>query len=325
MTGKMLLFSCLWVIGLLTPSAVRAERIPAGVPSQEISLAELIDELASQKRWGLAHADRIKGALNTREDHGEENKQDRADIVDEDRVDLVAFTFDDGPEPQTTPLVLDALARHRVPAAFFVVTRHIVGSRAAQGLPLIARVVREGHLVGGHTANHVRLLDDDPATLEREINHSVAVLERATGTAIELFRPPYGRLGPAAARRLRTLGLTDVRWSIDPKDFHGKDGNALRRSVLHDIVEQRGGIVLLHDTKRVTASAVEQLFGDLERENCRRIAGDLPPIVPVSLHYFVRDLGKPRPIPAAVKARTRAYRSYLISRCQARARRDRPG
>lgn len=241
-----------------------------------------------------------------------------ADRVEgEERDDVVAFTFDDGPDPHTTPVVLDALAKHNIPAAFFIVNRHIVGHRAAEGLPILARIVADGHLIGGHTANHARLRTLDAEGLQREINDSIAILRLATGKPIELFRPPYGVLGTVAAKRIRKLGLTDVRWSIDPKDFQGDDGDELRRSVLSDIARERGGIVLLHDTKRITAGAIERLLTEFERENCRRLERGTPPIVPVSLHYFLHDEGVPRPIPPAVAERTEAYRRWMIESCAA--------
>lgn len=241
-----------------------------------------------------------------------------ADRVEgEERDDVVAFTFDDGPDPHTTPVVLDALAKHKIPAAFFIVNRHIVGHRAAEGLPILARIVADGHLIGGHTANHARLRTLDAEGLQREINDSIAILRLATGKPIELFRPPYGVLGSVAAKRIRKLGLTDVRWSIDPKDFQGDDGDELRRSVLSDITRERGGIVLLHDTKRITAGAIERLLTELERENCRRLDRGTSPILPVSLHYFLQDEGVPRPIPPEVAERTEAYRRWMIEGCAA--------
>jgi peptidoglycan/xylan/chitin deacetylase (PgdA/CDA1 family) len=244
----------------------------------------------------LGHADRIHGA---------------------ERNDLVAFTFDDGPAPRTTPLVLDALARYHVPGTFFVVTRHIEGSRAAAGLPVLARAVAEGHVIGCHTARHARLGHPTPEILQREVDDSLADLRRATGSAIELFRPPYGVLGAASTRRVQELGLTDVRWSIDRRDFDGKDAAELRRSLLADIVNERGGVVLLHDTKRITAMVLSSLLDDLERTNCRRIARGVAPILPVSLHYFLHDQGHPRAVPPEVQARTEAYRGYLAQRCEA--------
>jgi chitooligosaccharide deacetylase len=235
---------------------------------------------------------------------------------------LVAFTFDDGPSPYTTPIILRALAKHRVPATFFVVNRHLHGKRGARGLPLLARIVADGHLIGSHTANHARLRAPSEQALTREIDNAVELLERALERKIELFRPPYGVLGARAAARVDELGLTDVRWSIDPKDFHGAEPKALVADVLASVADERGGIVLLLDTKRNTAQALDDLLAGLRRMNCRRLSRGEQPILPVSLHYFLRDNGAPRAVPAEVQARTAAYRAYLQEQCAARAGAD---
>lgn len=227
---------------------------------------------------------------------------------------LVAFTFDDGPSPHTTPRVLRALAKYRVPAAFFVVNRHLEGKRGQAGRPVLAQIVAEGHLVGSHTANHANLRTTTRAELRSELDDAVANLAQLIG-AVELFRPPYGELGRKAARQVAALGLTDVRWSVDPKDFHDQDPERLRRAVIEDLVEEDGGIVLLHDTKQATAATLDDLLRDLERLNCRRLRRGQSPLLPVSLHYFLRDGAEPRPIPPEVAARTAAYRSYLDERC----------
>lgn len=237
-------------------------------------------------------------------------------VQGEELANVVAFTFDDGPDPHTTPVILDALARYRIPAAFFVVNRHIVGHRGKAGLPILARAVADGHLIGGHTANHARLRTTDGETLNTELDGAVQVLQRAAGVPVELFRPPYGSLGPTAAKRVRRLGLTDVRWSVDPRDFEIPEESQLRQAVLSAVNRDRGGIVLLHDTKRVTAAAIGKLFADLERDNCKRLARGAQPILPVSLHYFLRDEGVPRPVPPAVAARTEAYLRYLGESCE---------
>ncbi len=232
---------------------------------------------------------------------------------------LVAFTFDDGPSPYTTPRVLRALAKYRVPATFFVVNRHLIGKRGEAGRPLLSQITSEGHLVGSHTANHANLGATTRTELRVEVDDAVANLAQLLGNPVELFRPPYGHLGKKAARRVAELGLTDVRWSVDPKDFHRQDPEQLRRAVIDDLVEENGGIVLLHDTKQATANTLEDLLRDLERLNCRRLRRGIPPLLPVSLHYFLRDGAVARPIPPDVAARTDSYKSYLEERCRPEA------
>jgi hypothetical protein len=74
----------------------------------------------------------------------------------------------------------------------------------------------------------------------------------------------------------------------------------------------------MHDVKKVTAAALASIFDDLEAENCHRLAAGGEPIIPVSLHYFLRDGKKPRAIPEAIAARTASYRAKLPGRCARR-------
>ena len=76
-----------------------------------------------------------------------------------------------------------------------------------------------------------------------------------------------------------------------------------------------GGVVLMHDVKTITAKVVAEVLDDLEAENCARLADHRAPILPVSLHYFLKDGPSPRTLPDAVQQRTAAYRAALPDRC----------
>ena len=111
-----------------------------------------------------------------------------------------------------------------------------------------------------------------------------------------------------------------VKWTIDTVDWRERDGERLRQRALAAILRQEGGIVLMHDAKEVTAKSIGLLLDDLEAANCQRLVDGKEPILPVSLHYWIRDHGKPRPVPEEVRQRTLAYRTALPDRCAARAR-----
>src|SRR5205814_1805034 len=81
------------------------------------------------------------------------------------------------------------------------------------------------------------------------------------------------------------------------------------------ILKQNGGIVLMHDVKPITAKIIANVLDDLEAENCQRLAASKDPIVPVSIHYFLRDGKTPRAIPEDVQKRTDAYKLALPVRC----------
>lgn len=241
-------------------------------------------------------------------------------VTGRERPYLVAFTFDDGPSHVTTPLILDALDRYGVPATFFVVGRRFARSTegARKNAAVLAEIARRGHLVGNHTFGHDHLGVAEPRLVARTVERNSRAIARVLGGRPGLFRPPYGMLGRPAAGYLRRAGYTVVDWSVDPKDFASAGKKSLRWRVVQEILAERGGIVLLHDTKRWTAAALPHILADLEAENCRRLAAGRRPVIPVSLHYFLRERsGRRRPVPPEVEARTRLYRAGLAARCAA--------
>jgi peptidoglycan/xylan/chitin deacetylase (PgdA/CDA1 family) len=233
----------------------------------------------------------------------------------------VAFTFDDGPKYTTTPQILDILDRYDIPASFFVVGWRFGGTseHARRNAEVLADIVRRGYHVGNHTYHHKRLPALDLEAMSREIDRNTRALTQTLGYTPRAFRPPYGAVNKAVRAHLRSRGLTEIRWAIDTHDFRGGRASALRARTLSAIIKRRGGVVLMHDTKEVTARALGGILHDLERENCRRLDHGERVIAPVSIHYFVRNRdGSPRPVPPEVAARTQTYLTGLPQRCRAR-------
>ncbi len=239
-------------------------------------------------------------------------------VEGEEMHGVVAFTFDDGPNPETTPSVIDALEKYDVPATFFIVTSRISGKLGAKGRDVLARELSDGFLVGSHSVTHPNLKFAEGAQLDHEIDQSIRTLAKEANRPIGLFRPPYGALSGAGRMRLKRLGLTEVIWSIDTLDWRAHDQERLRKKVLNMIIKQNGGIVLMHDVKPITAKVIATVLDDLEAENCQRLSENKEPIVPVSLHYFLRDGKTPRAVPEEVQKRTEAYKAKLPDRCKAR-------
>lgn len=169
----------------------------------------------------------------------------------------VALTFDDGPDPQRTPAVLDLLARQGVRATFFV-----VGARAEAHPELVRRMVAEGHVVGNHSYTHswrfpLRSLG---RTME-ELCRTGEVLHRITGRQPRLFRPPFGVTNPTIARAVRRLGLDPVGWSIRSLDTMGQSPERVAARILRRL--HPGAVILLHDrcagSERLVGLLVEGL------------------------------------------------------------------
>src|SRR5256714_229640 len=144
------------------------------------------------------------------------------------------FTFDDGPNPKTTPAVLDALAKHHIHAVFFMVGEMAANKQAAD---LIDRIVREGHIIGNHTMTHqdlCRLKDD--ARAEREIDDAKQTIEKASGLTMYWFRTPYGVRCERVENMLDARHLGHFHWDLDPQEW--KHGNAQKAI---DYVEKQVG------------------------------------------------------------------------------------
>lgn len=231
---------------------------------------------------------------------------------------LVALTFDDGPRVGTTDVVIDALVAYDVPATFFVVGHRLWGKSKQPGRDLVARMIELGFDVGNHTFDHVDLSALTAEEAAAQVDRTDRILRKILGKPVGLFRPPFGRLASETRAHVRKLGLTTVTWNIDSKDWEQPDADELRREVVETIFRENGGVVLLHDTKKRTAKTIAGILDDLEATNCARLAAGEPIVVPVSIHYFLRDGDRPRAIPPEVEERTQRYRDLLPSRCERR-------
>lgn len=152
---------------------------------------------------------------------------------------LIALSYDDGPSPANTPILLDLLRNSDASATFFV-----VGSEVAGNEQLIARVLAEGHELGNHSFTHSDPLDLDGSGLREEIERCGEAISRS-GQRARLFRPPYGKRPSAAARICAGLGMQTVLWSIDSGDSRSF---AVEKLVAEVVRRARpGDIVLMHD------------------------------------------------------------------------------
>jgi peptidoglycan/xylan/chitin deacetylase (PgdA/CDA1 family) len=120
----------------------------------------------------------------------------------------VALTFDDGPDPQWTPQVLDMLRRHSARATFFV-----VGKRVERYPELVRRAVAEGHEIGNHTWSHERLDECDRGRAVAQLRRGAAAITAVTGRAATLFRPPWGVIDPVGLLAAAEAGYQVVLWS----------------------------------------------------------------------------------------------------------------
>jgi len=153
-----------------------------------------------------------------------------------------AITFDDGPHPDGTVAVLDALERERWQATFFM-----LGSAVAR-FPEVAReVVSRGHAVGLHGWSHRYLLARSPLATSGDLQQAAEAVATATGVAPVWWRPPYGVMTTAGLFAARRHGLRPLLWSAWGKDWRADATvDTIVRAVLRGRLD--GGTVLLHDS-----------------------------------------------------------------------------
>jgi peptidoglycan-N-acetylglucosamine deacetylase len=181
----------------------------------------------------------------------------------------VTFTFDDGPFPETTPVVLHVLARHNVHATFFWIGRYLDGdSDRAIATRKTALAVRDaGHLIGNHTHDHARLTTLSRADALAQITDGAESIERAVGLRPCVFRPPFGQLDAYTEGLLREESQAVVLWNIEVEDLHNDDADAMADSLETQIEFAGGGIVLLHDIRFTTADALEKVLTWLDKRH----------------------------------------------------------
>lgn len=171
----------------------------------------------------------------------------------------VALTFDDGPEPLYTPLLLDTLDRIGVKATFFLVGRRV------QQYPYFAReIARRGHELGNHTFHHRNLTRLSDEEVRDELESAQRTIEQVTGVTPIFFRPPGGDYNRTVLRAARDLGLITVFWTDDPGDY-ARPPRKLLESVLLARVAN-GGILLLHQGVPETIAILPQTVLVLRRE-----------------------------------------------------------
>jgi peptidoglycan/xylan/chitin deacetylase (PgdA/CDA1 family) len=153
----------------------------------------------------------------------------------------VALTFDDGPDPRTTPVVLDLLARAQATATFF-----LVGEQVERFGDVAAEIVAAGHEIGLHGYRHLPTLLRTPRGLDADLDRAEAVITAATGRRPVFYRPPFGVFSTAALLTARRRGWTPLLWSRWGREWErGARAEAVARRATASLTA--GDVVLLHD------------------------------------------------------------------------------
>jgi peptidoglycan/xylan/chitin deacetylase (PgdA/CDA1 family) len=176
----------------------------------------------------------------------------------------IALTFDDGPYPFYTPLLLHQLALEEgTPATFFLV------GRTVEEYPQLAeRIVSSGGEIGNHTFNHYSLTGLSDKEIGDQIADCGALLSQYTGSPLTLFRPPHGRYDARVVEIARRLGYRTILWNDAPDDAPKDNSDVPVPVIVERVLMQAkpGGIILMHSGQYNTIAALPQIVDTLRAE-----------------------------------------------------------
>ena len=176
----------------------------------------------------------------------------------------VALTFDDGPSPKYTPLLLDGLKERNVRATFF-----LLGKNVKENQELVQRMQAEGHLLGYHTYNHVQLNKIPETTARQEILKTNNEIYEATGKYPEYMRPPYG----AWKKNMELcVEMLPVFWDIDTLDWKSQNVDAILKAAGEE--PEDGSIILMHDEYQTSVEAALLIIDRLKEKGYEFVTVD---------------------------------------------------
>ncbi|MCX6250628.1 MAG: polysaccharide deacetylase family protein [Bacteroidetes bacterium] len=169
----------------------------------------------------------------------------------------IAITFDDGPHPEITPLILDIL-HNKAQVAFFIIGRKIKNNEE-----IIKRMDAEGHLIGNHSYTHSNWFDFfSPRKMKYELAKSDQDIMKITGKRPLLFRPPYGVINPMVKKAIRSSDYRIIGFSNRAWDTSSKNEEKILNRLIRKL--RPGDILLLHDSCAQSAGVLIKLLQHLD-------------------------------------------------------------
>ena len=247
---KRLQIFCLLLLPCLTLAGLLGRGSPAALTAGDAAIP------ASADNWGLSFPEEGQSPVGNASP--EELANYNARFLGDTSKKVIYLTFDCGYENGYTDAILDALKKHRAPAAFFV-----VGNMVQTAPDVVRRMAQEGHIVGNHTFHHPDMSAiADQAAFQKELDSLAQLYRQTTGqTMPRYYRPPQGKYNLENLKQAQALGYQTIFWSLAYVDWYADDqptaeqafGKLLPR--IHS-----GAIVLLHATSRTNAEILDELL-----------------------------------------------------------------
>lgn len=172
----------------------------------------------------------------------------------------IALTFDDGPDPAISPIILKLLAKYNAKATFFC-----VGNKIADNVNLLQKIDESGHLIGNHSFSHSNYFSLSSChKIKAELDKTTELITKSIGKKPRLFRPPFGVSNPSIGTALKKTGLISVGWSLRSFDTVSSSEKVLRKLKRK---LKSGDIILFHDNRKNTPEILEVFLPWLEELN----------------------------------------------------------
>lgn len=166
---------------------------------------------------------------------------------------VIALTFDDGPHPVYTPLLLDLLKEHSVQATFFLVTKN-----ATKHPEIIRRMLLEGHEIGLHTFSHKHAWLLNPWRTYMDFKKSQETFKCVFGISLKWFRPPWGTFNLFSDYFARKFGMQSVYWSVEANDWKIQVSSKMIHQTIIALA-RAGSIIVLHDNNGQSISPMKMI------------------------------------------------------------------
>ncbi|NKQ39256.1 MAG: polysaccharide deacetylase family protein [Methanosarcinales archaeon] len=181
---------------------------------------------------------------------------------------VIALTFDDGPNPEYTLKVLALLKKYNAKATFFC-----IGKNVESNPEILKEIVKEGHLIGNHSYNHQNsfgFLSTKKVMVELE--KTKEIVKNTVNLEINFFRPPFGVTNPNIAKAVKKLDLNTFGWSVRPYDTVAKDVEITYQKIISKI--KKGDVLLMHDSNELSVVVLEKVLTYFDENNFRTITLD---------------------------------------------------
>ena len=222
-------------------------------------------QTSSEGNWGLSFQEDGKAPVGNAT-YDELKKYD-AYYVNNTEDKVIYLTFDAGYENGNTPVILDALKKHNVPATFFV-----VGTFLKENPDLIKQMVKEGHTVGNHTYHHKDMSQiSSKEAFSEEVQSVETLYQEITGEPmVKYYRPPQGKYSENNLQMAQELGYKTFFWSLAYVDWHEND-QPTKEEAFDKLLSRihPGAIVLLHSTSKTNAEILDELLTKWEEMGYR--------------------------------------------------------